>query len=92
MAKLVDAHVSEACGAIHGGSSPLFGTSAEGISTSTMASCPVSQYNHLLFEPGWRNWQTRTFEGRVEKSVEVQVLFRAQVQTSQIPRPLSSVG
>lgn len=76
MAELVDAHVSEACGAIRGGSSPLFGT----IKTySLLATQPVSQYNHLLFEPGWRNWQTRTFEGRVEKSVEVQVLFRAQV-------------
>jgi hypothetical protein len=27
----------------------------------------------LFFEPKWRNWQTRTFEGRVEQSVGVRV-------------------
>ena len=40
------------------------------------------RYNHsvlsVFFMPGWRNWQTRTFEGRVKQFVEVQVLSRAQ--------------
>ncbi len=27
--------------------------------------------------PGWRNWQTRTTQNRVEKSVEVRFLSRA---------------
>jgi hypothetical protein len=26
---------------------------------------------------GWWNWQTRTFEGRMAKAVQVQVLSRA---------------
>ena len=28
----------------------------------------------------WRNWQTRTLEGRVEQSLEVQVLSRAHLR------------
>ena len=34
-------------------------------------------YNCKAFEREWRNWQTRTFEGRVDFSVRVQVPFLA---------------
>ena len=34
-----------------------------------------SRYSKIILAVRWRNWQTRTFEGRMEKSVWVQVPF-----------------
>ena len=36
----------------------------------------------------WRNWQTRTFEGRVVHTVRVQVSFLAPNSTNPNPRPI----
>ncbi len=38
----------------------------------------------------WRNWQTRTFEGRVVHTVRVQVPFLAPEISGWDPRPLIS--
>ncbi len=40
--------------------------------------------------PGWRNWQTRTLEVRVEQSLEVQVLSRAQDEGVDMAREMNS--
>ena len=39
--------------------------------------CPSFQYNINVAMREWRNWQTRTFEGRVVYTVRVQVPFLA---------------
>jgi hypothetical protein len=45
-----------------------------------------------VFEPKWRNWQTRTFEGRVEQSVGVRVPPSAPFIGGGLHRTLSFRG
>ena len=45
----------------------------------------LKQFNIFMRE--WRNWQTRTFEGRVVHTVRVQVPFLAPQQKGRQSRP-----
>lgn len=78
---MVDAHASGACGAIHGGSSPLFGTTVLGFSkkvvyfkltfdsreviVSTMNSLPVRNEGYLFDELLWIHVQGKLTKVRL---------------------------
>lgn len=42
--------------------------------------------------PGWRNGYTRTTQNRVEKSVEVRLLFPAQLKYTEVPPTMREGG